>query len=302
LLRITKVKDILDPHKILVKTTYEEPVSDLLKKMAQAKIQSAIVVDKGVGGAGIFGFVDVLDILCHALEVARNSKDLQTETIENLKWEGKVFSWQNVGSIANISRLNPLDVVSSNDSLLDVTKKMAAGQHRLAVVDNNSLTNIISQSDLIRFLTTRALHINNKIGKPLNQSGLSPLGVSSVRWDVLTIDAIRYMRDYKASGVPVVNLEGKIIANFSASDLLELDEKKFSLLATPVYEYLVRTRGSTTPPIVVRPFDTVETMLLKCVVNSVHRVYIVDEDVKPIGVITLTDILAWILATAASSE
>lgn len=43
-LRVTRVKDIIDPNRKLVKTSYEESVSELLKKMSEAKILSAIVM------------------------------------------------------------------------------------------------------------------------------------------------------------------------------------------------------------------------------------------------------------------
>lgn len=79
-----------------------------------------------------------------------------------------------------------MDVVSSSDSLLEVTKKMAAGQHRLAVVDNNVLTNIISQSDLIRFLTTKYITHSSitEQGTPYQQQDWKtpqPVGTFSTR-------------------------------------------------------------------------------------------------------------------------
>jgi CBS domain-containing protein len=39
----------------------------------------------------------------------------------------------------------------------------------------------------------------------------------------------------------------------------------------------------------------VEIILYKYVVHKVHRIYIVDDDMVPIGVITLTDIMRFLL-------
>jgi len=283
-----------------VKTKYEESVEDLLKKLQEAKVTSAIVMDPQIGGSGVLGFVDVVDVLTHVLETASQSKDVKSENMMNLRWEGKIFGWQNVGSIANISRLNSLETISSNDSILEVVQRMGQGVHRMAVIDDKSLVSIISQSDIIKFIITKTLHIGNKIMKKMNQSGLSALGVAAVRWDVSVVDGIRYMRDYKASGVPVVNLEGKIICNFSATDLLSLNESNFHYVNLPIYDFLVKFQGTPKAPVTAFAGDTVESVMLKFAVHQIHRIYIVDEMDRPIGIITMTDILSWLMTPTES--
>jgi len=300
LFAITRVRDIVDVTRKIVKTKYEESVADLLTKMQEAKITSAVITDLQIGGSGVLGFVDVLDIMTHVLQVASQSKELKTENMMNLRWEGKVFGWQNVGSIANISRLNPLECISSNDSVLEATRRMGQGIHRMAVVDNNTFVTVLSQIDIIKFIITKALHVGNKIMRKMNQAGLNALGVAAVRWDVPVVDGIRYMKDYKASGVPIVNLEGKIIANFSATDLLFLNETNFHYLNLPIYDYLVKTCGSPKAPVTAFVGDTVESILLKFAVHQIHRIYIVDEMERPIGVISLTDVLAWLMTPTES--
>jgi len=300
LFALTRVRDIIDVSRKLVKTKYEESVEDLLKKLQEAKVTSAIVMDPQIGGSGVLGFVDVVDVLTHVLEVASQSKDVKSENMMNLRWEGKIFGWQNVGSIANISRLNSLETISSNDSILEVAQRMGQGVHRMAVIDDNSLVSIISQSDIIKFIITKTLHIGNKILKKMNQSGLSALGVAAVRWDVSVVDGIRYMRDYKASGVPVVNLEGKIICNFSATDLLSLSESNFHYVNLPIYDFLVKFQGTPKAPVTAFAGDTVESVMLKFAVHQIHRIYIVDEMDRPIGIISMTDILSWLMTPTES--
>jgi CBS domain-containing protein len=45
------------------------------------------------------------------------------------------------------------------------------------------------------------------------------------------------------------------------------------------------------PPITVQPDDTLETVMKTVVENRIHRVYLVDASFKPIGVISLVDII-----------
>jgi len=47
---------------------------------------------------------------------------------------------------------------------------------------------------------------------------------------------------------------------------------------------------------VLQKKDSVESVILKFLCFRVHRVYIINDDFKPIGVITLTDIMRYLLA------
>jgi len=292
----TKVADILEERKI-VKAQYEEEIPTLIQKMSEARVSSAVVEDSNVG---IIGFVDVVDILSSVLEITSNSTDITKERLHNLKWEGLCYSRQQSGALSNLSQLNPFLSVSKEATLLDVMKIFAKGIHRLAVIDDKHLSNVISQSDITNFLATHGNYANTKMGKPLGEVGLAPLGVKSVREDVNAVEVIRFMKNTKTTGVPIVNKNGQIIANFSATDLTGLNENNFHFLQLPVMEFLVRMQGYPMPPVVTKATDTVESCLLKFTVHKVHRVYFVDENLQPTGVCTLTDLMQWFLATSES--
>lgn len=134
-----------------------------------------------------------------------------------------------------------------------------------------------------------------------------------------------------------------MVANFSASDLVGLNENNFQYLSLSVSEFLTRMHGFpkvgetfwfqiflfcyaflcflffvscsflcvlfffthkftfgffyvTQPPVFCKVSDSVEVVMLRLLVHKVHRTYIVDEDMVPQGVITLTDIMQFLLA------
>ena len=98
---------------------------------------------------------------------------------------------------------------------------------------------------------------------------------------------------------------GAIVANFSVSDVRKLasvtnkadTQAALSLL---VLEFLRTQRGDTgvTPPVTVNVTDTVLVAVQLLAESRLHRLYIVDEDRKPVGVLSLTDIirsLVWVM-------
>jgi len=60
----------------------------------------------------------------------------------------------------------------------------------------------------------------------------------------------------------------------------------------PVMTYLQELHLTSTHPIVVRPDDTLKSVVYKVLSHRIHRVWVIDDDCKPTAVITLGDILS----------
>lgn len=297
LLQETKIIDIVERSRKIIRVNYYEDVATLLKKLSTEHVLSAVVTDSEK--PGVIGFVDVLDLMVFALEVSNSSnKPFSKESIQNLKWEGKIFSREIVGNVTNKSNADPYQAVDINTPLLEVVTLFSGEVHRLGVTEEGKLVNVISQMDIIRFLVTRGVYIGSKIGRTLRDNGLLPLGLASVLDTMSVIDTLKYMKDFKCSGLAVVDKHNRMVANFSATDLLGLNEENFYLLQLPVKEFLSRVYGYPKPPVVVSEVSTIEEVLLKISVHHVHRVYIVDESMRPLGVLTLTDIMQFLLANS----
>jgi CBS domain-containing protein len=102
-----------------------------------------------------------------------------------------------------------------------------------------------------------------------------------------------------------VDAEGAIVANFSVSDVRHLASvtnkaDTEAALARPVLDFLRAHRGDAplAPPVTVQVTDTVLVAIQLLAESHLHRVYIVDEDRKPVGVLSLTDVLralVWVM-------
>ena len=124
----------------------------------------------------------------------------------------------------DISRSDPLHTIKDDTSLLEIVKLFAQEVHRVAVVDKvtpeHFISNVISQSDVLNFITTRGSWLGSRLTLTIKDAGLSPLGVCTVLNTMITTDVLKFMRTYKVSGVGNVDHSGKLVGNFSATDLL----------------------------------------------------------------------------------
>jgi len=111
-----------------------------------------------------------------------------------------------------------------------------------------------------------------------------------------------FLKEKKISGMAVVDKEGKILGNISTSDLKRMDTESPEQLCYDIYQSIdqyirsvksVKESGFPTfEPIFVKPSDYVSQVIRSVNSKHVHRVYIVDEDQKPINEISLCDIIA----------
>ncbi|MEW5312122.1 MAG: hypothetical protein WDW38_003773 [Sanguina aurantia] len=128
-------------------------------------------------------------------------------------------------------------------------KHLSSTVHRLAIFDDTDhITNIISQSDILRFL----LHSSKKLGAAgsltVTQLGWAGPGVRPVEGvdpACSAVDAMQRMTSSKISSLAVVDAEdGKLIGNFSVSEMRTMLSEHFGALALPVGEFLAMEHGS----------------------------------------------------------
>ena len=122
--------------------------------------------------------------------------------------------------------------------------------HRLAVFDVDrdktelTVTAIMSQLDIVRFLHRHSEALNHLRDMTLTELGLlTRREVVTAPWDSSALECFKLMTEHKVSAVGVVDREGELVANLSASDLRRLDERSFRLLALPVAEFISRRKG-----------------------------------------------------------
>ena len=109
------------------------------------------------------------------------------------------------------------------------------------------------------------------------------------------------MKDAKVGAVAVVDESGALVSNLSARDLRAMktfNYYMFSTLFKSVREFISIVRQeelkTRVPAISCAPTDSVSSTLRRLVGIRVHQLWIKDSHNKPTGIVSTTDLLAFL--------
>lgn len=189
--------------------------------------------------------------------------------------------------------------------------------HRVPIVseekegtDGGRCTNIISQSALIKFLSTHAvkkemedetlLDVRDK-GLPYKKKVVSVVDTSPA------FEAFNILDSHRLSGIAVVDEDGKIIGNTSARDIkLAAMDKGSNRMDTDILSYLAAVRQATSikddryPSCHVHENATLAHVVNLLAKTGYHRVFVVDKNVKPVGVVSVADVIRFAIDSHTS--
>ncbi|GAB5360564.1 hypothetical protein AAMO2058_000638700, partial [Amorphochlora amoebiformis] len=178
--------------------------------------------------------------------------------------------------------------------------------HRVALLDGTEATSIVTQSDVVKYLHQHKKEMGKKLETKIEDLAMyTPNKVVCVTSDMTAMEAFHIMFNKNLSCVGITNDDGVLIGNLSASDLRGLDAGRFSSLFMSVGDFLRIAKALSRPfatvlksklndlrTITVPIGSTFESLLDLLVKNRVHRAYVVDKKFMPVGLITLSDVLA----------
>jgi len=256
-----------------------------------------------------YGFVDIYDIVKFVVNFFGETEELKKDQdFFKLAEKSEEFQKKTVNDIMTypLSRRNPFHPVSSGYSILAAVEPLARerGLHRVPVIDKDrNLQTIITQSQLIQIFAQNLEILGDKKNKPISKTRQYPIEVLSVTDKVIAMDAFKLMVEQNVSGLAVVNDEGKITGALSIRDLkaMSADGRLFWRLYQPIREFLGKVNLDTPAEarprrvVTVRPTDTLEAAIRQLAEKRVHRVFIVNSDMKPVGVLSLKDVLLEII-------
>lgn len=309
-LKTVIIADLINGKNPLIEIDGDKNITDCLQTMKEHNILSLALSKQKSDKKLLYGVVDTFDIMCH-IAVSTNVEK-STHTTEDFEQLAKLNQTK-LSEIFGFSEENRfLHLYSPSDNVDKLLDHFCKGIHRGIVTSEPP--KMISQFDVIKYIHSN-LHL---VPESVLQSSLSKLNITrsglykvinhtetivdadvvSINVTDVTIHAIRKMVKEQLFAAPVVDLSagGKIVSTISASDFRGLTADAIArLVYLPVGEFLhqiaLLNSNQIAAPVCFEDSVTLETVLKSIVTNHIHRVWIVNAQGKPKGVVSLSDLI-----------
>jgi len=272
-------------HEKVVRLEPTYTVSEALKTFNAEKVLSCPIANSN-NGADVWGFLDLFDLLSYLLELWDENQEAETNGIAKL---GEKFLNHTIKDLTDRSDNDVYAAVIGEEHAHRLVRLFGLGVHRVAQLDlSGSLASVISQSDVVKYLHDNIKLLGEHASKPiheLNMISTSELVVAQA--DQTAISAFKLIANNLVSAVPIVDKQGALAGTLSVTDLRLLqDDLSPLLLSTLQYKSIQEPR----PAVVCAPNDTLGSVIETLATSNVHRVWVVDEQQKPVSVISITNV------------
>lgn len=323
------VGDLVHDKQNLVAVTTDTTVADALRLMHLHNFVSVPVEDARTGKmVGVANLVDIVSFVAFGPvpprkkiteeDLARFESDFQSTKVADLLGVGPESSSGESG----------MWVYLPTTPLEKVLEPLCKGVHRVLVDMKQTQTwegqeddaqrkssegraasevrrfRILTQMDVVRFLCqfcdvegARESGVIDLVERSVKELGLVKEAneVHAVPTSVTALDAFRSMNQLDLQAIVVVDANtGVAVSNLSAADLRGLKPSTLKMLLKPVLEFLDDMNnglGRKRRLIAIKPTSTLATAMLQVLVGRVHRVWVLNDEKRPVGVVTLSDIL-----------
>jgi len=292
----------------LVSIPSDSTVSETLEILNKNGIYSAPLFSSKSNE--ILGMVDMLDLVTFCT--------VKFSVVSLSAWESErqmdEFANHKVSDLYDISGRNVWRPVSQKANLQEVIELLSKPNvHRLPIVDDaENVVGIITQSQVVSWLYHNKYMLGNtamveKVGDCFLRTE-----VHGVNQGEFLIEAFKKIWEKNVSAVAVLDNNGKFVGAVSATDLKHTRVKPIGSLIEDLYKPISQFKNIPTTlrervfmmdqpkkePVFVYESETIERAMELLVRHRVHRVFVVDSQQRPIGVISLCDLLR-VLNTSA---
>jgi len=180
---------------------------------------------------------------------------------------------------------------SPSERLHKVLEAFSQGHHRV-IVSEGEIAKLYSQSDLVAYLHKGGLG-GEILKSPVENIVRTDKKLKTVTASTQTLAAFRELLINNHGASPVIIDDGRIVGTLSISDLRGLGSDDVKDLLLPLSDYLKKKGGARA--ISIAASTSLSDAISLIVKNRVHRAWITDAGSKPLGVLSLTDIIKAVL-------
>ena len=200
----------------------------------------------------------------------------------------------------------PLETVSVHPMrpLYEACRRMLKTRaRRIPLVDHDDETghemvvSVITQYRILKFIAVNNEKYTILLKKPVRELGLGTYsGLATASMNNSVLDVIHLMVKYNISAVPIVDRDNKVLNVFEAVDVIPcIRGGLYDELSASVGEALCK-RADDFPGIYTCSEDDRLDAIFETIRKSrVHRLIVVDDESRLKGIISLSDILKYVL-------
>ncbi|XP_036073352.1 5'-AMP-activated protein kinase subunit gamma-2 isoform X1 [Oryzias melastigma] len=220
--------------------------------------------------------------------------------------EHKIETWR---ELYLQETFKPLVHIPPDASIFEAVYSLIKNKiHRLPVIDpiSGNALYILTHKRILKFLQ---LFVCEMPMPAFMKQSLQQLGVGTysniayIHPDTPLITALSVFTHRRVSALPVVDHNGRVVDIYSKFDVINLAaEKTYNNLDVTVTQALRHRSQYFEGVMKCNRLETLETIVDRIVKAEVHRLVVVDEESRIVGIVSLSDILQALVLTPAGLE
>ncbi|CDK24173.1 unnamed protein product [Kuraishia capsulata CBS 1993] len=269
----------------------------LVKKSLNILLQNSIVSaplwnSKTSRFAGLLTSSDFINVIQYYFQFPDKFELVEKLTLNGLRDVEKAIGAEPIETVA----INPLR------PLYEACVKMIESRaRRIPLIDEDENTHreivvsVLTQYRILKFVALNCKEVR-MLNKPLRSLNMGTTEISKVTLDTPVIDVIHLLTLKSVSSVPIMDENDKLINVYEAVDVLALIKGgMYTDLSLSVGEALMRRPEDFEGVYTCTLDDRLSTIIDTIRKSRLHRLFVVDSEGKLLSVITLSDILKYIL-------
>lgn len=218
-----------------------------------------------------------------------------------------------ITEIEKAINVEPLETVSVHPSrpLYEACRSMLKTRaRRIPLVDKDDETgretviSVITQYRILKFIAVNNEQYTTLLKKPVREIGLGTYSnLATATMSSTVLDAIHLMVEHNISAVPIIDKENRVLNVFEAVDVIPcIKGGAYEELSNSIGEALSK-RADDFPGIYTCGVDDRLDSIFDTIRKSrVHRLIVIDDETRLKGMISLSDILKYVLLTGEEDD
>ncbi|KAI9105279.1 hypothetical protein DFS34DRAFT_598790 [Phlyctochytrium arcticum] len=293
------------PRKALVSVSGDTTIEKTFQILAQEDLRAVPVwSDEKKTFTSI---VDTLDLLSYTAFQPLFDDESKVEDPSEIVSRAEFLQHPVKNVIGQTAQSQAPGTIDENATLLDLAKLMSKGKHRVLVTTSGCSTpNMLTQTDLLRYLFSHNEQFDNLLSRPADQAmnvqlhSQSPtttssrgedLNVATVSYTSSALAGFKHMKERGVRTLGVVDQDGALVAVLKASDLRGVTPARLPSVLQPTLAFLRSVHATLPPPPTCTTRFTLAQILAQLLLHNHRRLFVVDPaSEKPVGVISMSDL------------